>query len=246
MTTAVLLGKEETVRELLASGVPVDLQTEDGFTPLHFAIVSVPDQRCVSVLLEAGAEVNKPTAPWTLCGMRYMPPGGTALHLAVCVSTFPGSPVVDLLLRHGGNPNAKDFKGRTPLFYAPLAEYAEALIRAGGDVTARDHAGWTALHWAAHQGRDDVVFTLVLAGADPEARDNRGCRPCDIASKKETAYTCSEKKRERGKERCVRVLRRLGASATVIQRQFRESMAAPCYDMCRRRLMREFQEINDL
>jgi hypothetical protein len=42
-----------------------------------------------------------------------------------------------------------------------------------------------ALHWAAANGApDDIVKTLIDAGADPQAKDKDGKTPADIAREK--------------------------------------------------------------
>jgi uncharacterized protein len=48
-------------------------------------------------------------------------------------------------------------------------ERVVALLRSGSDVNAAQGDGMTALHWAAYNGRADLVETLLLAGAETEA-----------------------------------------------------------------------------
>jgi ankyrin repeat protein len=55
------------------------------------------------------------------------------------------------------------------------------LLKAGGDVNARDPRGLTPLHEAARWGWNDVVQFLVGNGADLTAKDNRGNTPVDSA-----------------------------------------------------------------
>jgi ankyrin len=55
------------------------------------------------------------------------------------------------------------------------------LIKAGGEINARDPRGLTPLHEAARWGWNDVVRFLAQQGADLEARDNRGNTPVDSA-----------------------------------------------------------------
>jgi ankyrin repeat protein len=60
-------------------------------------------------------------------------------------------------------------------------ESLKLLIKAGGDVNARDPRGLTPLHEAARWGWNDVVQFLVANGADLDAKDNRGNTPVDSA-----------------------------------------------------------------
>ena len=55
------------------------------------------------------------------------------------------------------------------------------LLKAGGDLNARDPRGLTALHEAARWGWNDVVQFLVDNGADLSATDNRGNTPVESA-----------------------------------------------------------------
>lgn len=101
--------------------------------------------------------------------------GENPLHTAAFMGQ---APMVDLLLRFGADPNAKDRqKSETPLHLAAAhgdEDTCHALISAGSDITAKDARGQTPLHAAAAQGRSDICSLLVEKGADPLARDRRG------------------------------------------------------------------------
>lgn len=62
------------------------------------------------------------------------------------------TPVAQILLNHGADPNVADKSTRT-----------------------------RPLHDAARSGFLDTVRLLVLFGADPDARDRWDCRPVDLA-----------------------------------------------------------------
>jgi ankyrin repeat protein len=55
------------------------------------------------------------------------------------------------------------------------------LLAAGGDVNAKDPRGLTPLHEAARWGWNDVVKFLVANGADVNAKDTRGNTVVDSA-----------------------------------------------------------------
>ena len=55
------------------------------------------------------------------------------------------------------------------------------LIKFGGDVNARDSDGATPLHVAVDSGNNEAVKALVAKGADLNAKNNDGQTPLDIA-----------------------------------------------------------------
>nr|XP_020457704.1 cyclin-dependent kinase 4 inhibitor B-like [Monopterus albus] len=93
----------------------------------------------VSRLLQAGAQVN---------GVNRF--GRSAVQVMMMGST----PVAEVLLRHGADPNVADRR-----------------------------TGATPLHDAARAGFLDTVRLLVNYKADPRAKDKANCQPIDLARK---------------------------------------------------------------
>jgi ankyrin repeat protein len=60
-------------------------------------------------------------------------------------------------------------------------ESLKLLLKAGGDINAKDTRGLSPLHESALWGWNDVVQFLVDNGADLNAKDNRGNTPVDSA-----------------------------------------------------------------
>jgi hypothetical protein len=64
---------------------------------------------------------------------------------------------------------------------------AKVLIAAGADVTPKRggagwlRAGWTALHYAAGFGFVELAKAFIDRGADPDARDDDGKTPLQVA-----------------------------------------------------------------
>lgn len=109
--------------------------------------------------------------------------GRTALHVAVFEGRFAD---VEQLLAEGANPNVADNGGRTPLHFAAQElrpDEARALCAAGASIDARDAFGNTPL-WRAvfdFRGRGDVIELLLANGADPDAANDSGVTPRELA-----------------------------------------------------------------
>jgi ankyrin repeat protein len=118
------------------------------------------DPVAVRNLVAQKADVNAP-----------MPDGSTALHWAAESDDLE---TVDLLLRAGANPKAKDRYGFTPLYFAATngsAPIIRKLLDAGADPNAADAQKETALMTAARSGSLDAMKALLQKGAAVNAKD---------------------------------------------------------------------------
>jgi ankyrin repeat protein len=71
----------------------------------------------------------------------------------------------ETLLNAGGDLNAADNKGRTPLIYAVASERSavvKLLLKRGANINARDHSGESALDWAIKTGDEEIIRLLSL------------------------------------------------------------------------------------
>ncbi|EGU83743.1 hypothetical protein FOXB_05742, partial [Fusarium oxysporum f. sp. conglutinans Fo5176] len=90
-------------------------------------------------------------------------------------------------LLDGGCPgvDTKDIDGWTPLAWAIQTDSSDTVRVLVNDeevqLERRDGGGRTALSWAVEYGHAKVVKVLLQAGADPEAKSNRGSTPISIA-----------------------------------------------------------------
>ncbi len=185
------------MRLLLAAGAQVNARNAEGRTALSFA-AGFLDPDAMRLLLEHGADPNltdhRGTSPLLHALLPYRgeatrlevvnlllgkgadvnarAPGDhrTALHQAL----RPGhASVVQALLQHGADPNARDDAGSTPLMYAVQRSYLTAdtadivrlLAKAGADLNAQDATGRTAVVLAAASGNREALPLLRVLGA---------------------------------------------------------------------------------
>ena len=124
---------------------PDDSQT--GGQPLLFSALS--NTNILETLLAAGAKVDAPNSSELVLN-NTTPRNQTALHDAV----YRNPDAVEVLLRHGANPNARDALGLTPLHSAL---------------------------WNSDPSTSRKVFELLLAyKTDPNVRNRDGQTPLDM------------------------------------------------------------------
>lgn len=147
-----------------SDGVPIDLTTDDGATPLALAAAH-GRHRAVKSLLRHGAAVD----------------GSDDRDTPLFRAAARGHPaVVRALLAAHANVDARNAGGRTPLWINAArssvhdTEIAHSLANAGATIDAIDDTGDTPLMAAARAGNTTLVGFLIARGADIGHRDNTG------------------------------------------------------------------------
>jgi ankyrin repeat protein len=175
-----MLDREEIegVRLLLAAGADPNQVNSRGETALHWAVWRGRGSEIISVLLDAGADIDA----------RRMD-GLTASALAVQT----GQPSIAILLAsRGANTEI------APLEPAPLPDLAmnrhvsavRSQLAAGVPVDTRGEAGGTALHWACWKGYPDLVRMLLDHSASLTIEDHEfHATPCGWLSHGSTNCT---------------------------------------------------------
>jgi ankyrin repeat protein len=160
-------GHLEVVQVLAAAGA--DLRAgrgTPGHTPLHTA-VEYGHVHVVEYLISQGVEVDIRN------GWAQTPLWQYSWRVG---SSDPR--IGDLLIRHGADVNAPDYKGFTPVHVAAeagITDVIRLLAANGADVNARTYYGQhTPLDRAAVAGRSDAVRLLVELGTAVDARGPDG------------------------------------------------------------------------
>lgn len=147
---------------LSKKNVELNVLNDDGYTPLHKAIIN-KNYLVVKLLLEKGADITVKTK-WK----------ESPLFLALKYDNFTA---LQALLEKGADINAPLRRGRLALNVA--ITYADRkvidfLLTKGANVNAQDRDGFAPIHLAANSNRLDLYKHLRKMGAQNTLQDTRG------------------------------------------------------------------------
>lgn len=158
------------ISRLLNLGADVLAQTEQGATPLIFAVAN-NHMEAVRLLIENGSDPNQLTKQ-----------GETPLFISV---KNQNDVITETLIRAGAAIDTIDKYGATPLHYASIYDYfqiADMLLYYDASVNIKTREGTTPLLAAVWAGNADIADLLIQNGADIEAKDNDGFTPYLMAT----------------------------------------------------------------
>jgi len=193
-------GTPQKVEAAIKAGADVNETSEIGWwTPLMLAAEHNENPDVLSVLIQAGADVNAMSyygeTPLMLAAEHNENPDVLSVLIQAGADVNAKNPkedstplmdaarrnknpeVLSVLIRAGAEVNEKDIVGSTPLMWAAgdnSAEILNVLIQAGADVNAKSDAGWTPLMEAAWQNSAEVLNALIKAGAEVNAKADNG------------------------------------------------------------------------
>lgn len=158
-------GNSAVVSLLLSKGADPDCKTNDGKTPLAYAVMN-GHLDVIRILIEqCSVDVNSNSGRWT------------ALHGA---AKYSRSTAIRMLTDAGANCRTLDSDGKIPLHWA--AEKGDiktfrGLLRADPDLDVNTLDGLfrrTPLHYAAEEGHRSIVELLLNRGANKNLQDHLG------------------------------------------------------------------------
>ncbi|KND86748.1 Kinase D-interacting substrate [Tolypocladium ophioglossoides CBS 100239] len=164
LATATIRGNDEIVRILLEKGAEVNIQDNEGRTPLHWAS-AFGDTKIVEMLLSNGANAN--------CSAPTL---GTSLQVAQAYNRLE---VAQRLLDHGVDVNIAGGSHGSALLAATEGghtEFVPKLLDEGADIHIQADDFITALPMAAQLGNAELVRTFLALSAnadvDKQIQDN--------------------------------------------------------------------------
>lgn len=169
---AAMMGNYEAVEVLIAHGTDVNAREPlNGYTVLHQAIPYIQPATDVS---------NKPPAtggvmlPIVIAGAQNRPQMDVAKAQKM-------KKIIELLIAHGADVNAKSKGGITPLHHARSKEMAELLIKHGANINAQTNGNdGSPLYYAVDHSKE-VVEALIAHGADVNYKNQSGNTPLHLA-----------------------------------------------------------------
>ena len=160
-------GSPEIIERLVDRGADLSALNNRGQTPLLVGIAADNSLQGLEIILERGSSVQVADKD-----------GNTALHFAVRQGPRI---LVKRILRNGGDVNAVNVYGYTPLHQAAASFQSRGVLRAlvkeEGNIHSRDKEGNTPLHMASARGFVENVDLLIEKGSSVHARNIQG-RTC--------------------------------------------------------------------
>ena len=203
-------GYSDEIERLLKQGADIESTTNEGVTPLMFAVVN-NQLSCVNLLLSKGADPNIVTAYYETPVLASVKNGNSQiteslirkkadinvgdmrgvspLHWASVNGNFT---LTDMLLYYGAYVDKMTDDKTTPLMTAVLAGYpdvADLLLQSGANVNRQDEKGFSAYLIAAQNGDTLMLSLLKSYDADIYETNNYSYNALDIAIKENHLLT---------------------------------------------------------
>ena len=181
-------GDTETVKQLLAKGIDINVRDERGGTPLHGAAF-FGQAEVAELLIQKGADVNARnndgTTPLDASAVDWETTKLISAMLRMKLDqekVLSGRDKIATLLRqHGGKTGSAEAKTQeNDIWIAARTGNIKAIkqyLADGADANARNADGATILSWVALLGQTEIAELLIQRGADVNARNRDGGTP---------------------------------------------------------------------
>jgi ankyrin repeat protein len=199
-------GQFDTAIQFLAqlpNGANVNIQDENGLSPMHFAAAN-GNIEMVNSLLKKGADINikdnqdrspmhlaasngKTDMVWLLADNKAKidqvdKSGATPLHSS---AKNGHKDIVEFLASNGANVNIQDNQKTSPMHFAASSgniNMINSLLQKGADINIQDGNGQSPMHFAASNGKTDMVKFFLDKGVDINIQDGNGLSPMHWAA----------------------------------------------------------------
>ncbi len=148
---ATVVGDILAIKRLLEAGVPVNLLSDEGETPLHWA-VDWQNIKLAKVLMEAGANVNQ---------LSHNKKKESPFHRAI---NRGGIEMIKALIEFGADLNKVDSNGETPLHRAVSDsdfELIKLLIESGANLEQLNEEGESILETALSNNELEIIKYII-------------------------------------------------------------------------------------
>ncbi|EUB59984.1 SH3 and multiple ankyrin repeat domains-containing protein [Echinococcus granulosus] len=164
------------IEKLLAKGFdPNFWSRKDGEAPITAAVTTYHPRDLIITLVNGGAHIDFRARD-----------SHTALHRAAICGNYEA---IQTLLDLGQNPNCRDWRGLTPLYYAVSTDISarctHALLYDHAILGVEDSKGFQEIHQACVANRPQHLENLIAYGADLNARTLRGLTPLHLCVRHE-------------------------------------------------------------
>jgi uncharacterized protein len=180
LANAAAAGDAQTIRRLMKDeGVNPDVIFAKDAMPLIAWPILTESPAGLKAMLENGANPNARMIDKT------RDRGQQRNNAMVLAAGWPEPQYLELLLKHGGDPNTRNSNDETLLLTAWLNQQqwrnTKLLILNGADINKPDsddpQSPYTVISWHALTGRYEEVYWLLEHGADPTKRWRGGIHP---------------------------------------------------------------------
>uniref|UniRef100_A0A0V0J1B4 PDZ domain-containing protein n=1 Tax=Schistocephalus solidus TaxID=70667 RepID=A0A0V0J1B4_SCHSO len=164
-------GDIATIEKWLKRGFDPNFQSKkDGETPLTIAATLFNPRELIITLVNGGAHLD----------FRAID-SHTPLHRAAVSGNYEA---IRTLLDLGQNPNCRDSRGLTPLYYTVSTDVSsrctQTLLYDHAILGVEDSQGYQEIHQACKMNRAHHLENLIMYGADLNARTKKGHTPLHI------------------------------------------------------------------